>query len=89
MVVCTEWRTPRGRIEVLGALPLGEHERGHHIAQHAHAELVSHSRRVLQALTYARPAQSATGSHPAGSTVPLDHRWPDDLRTRQLRKKAP
>jgi hypothetical protein len=32
--------------------------------------------------------EAATGTHPAGSIVPLDHRWPDDLRTRQLRKKA-
>ncbi len=35
MVVCTEWRTPSGRIEVWDLLPLGEHERGHHIGQHA------------------------------------------------------
>jgi len=32
--------------------------------------------------------EAATGTQPAGTIVPLDHRWPDDLRTRQLRKKA-
>ncbi len=32
--------------------------------------------------------EAATGTHPAGTIVPLDHRWPDDLRTRQLHKKA-
>jgi hypothetical protein len=32
--------------------------------------------------------ETATGTHPAGSIVPLDHPWPDDLRTRQLRKEA-
>jgi hypothetical protein len=30
----------------------------------------------------------ATGPHAAGSIVPLDHRWPDDMRARQLRKRA-
>jgi hypothetical protein len=32
--------------------------------------------------------ETATVPHPAGSIVPLDHRWPDDLRARQLRKQA-
>ena len=40
MVVCTEWRTPSGRIEVWDLLPLGEHERGHHIGQHAPAGII-------------------------------------------------
>jgi GH15 family glucan-1,4-alpha-glucosidase len=35
MAVCTEWQTPSGRVEVWDLLPLGEHERGHHIGQHA------------------------------------------------------
>ena len=30
--------------------------------------------------------ETATHDHPAGTIVPLDHRWPDDLRSRQLRK---
>lgn len=29
-----------------------------------------------------------TRPHPAGSVVSLPFRWPDDLRARQLRKKA-
>jgi GH15 family glucan-1,4-alpha-glucosidase len=40
MAVCTEWRTPSGRIEVWDLLPLGEHERGHHIGQHAPAGII-------------------------------------------------
>lgn len=32
--------------------------------------------------------ETATQDHPPGRIVPLDHRWPDDLRARQLRKKA-
>jgi hypothetical protein len=32
--------------------------------------------------------ETATGLHTAGSIVPLDHRWPDDMRARQLAKKA-
>lgn len=32
--------------------------------------------------------ETVTQDHPAGTIVPLDHRWPDDLRARQLRKDA-
>jgi hypothetical protein len=32
--------------------------------------------------------ETATEPHPPGAIVPLDHRWPDDLRARQLRKDA-
>jgi hypothetical protein len=32
--------------------------------------------------------ETATEPHPPRSIVPLDHRWPDDLRARQLRKQA-
>jgi alpha,alpha-trehalase len=35
MVVCTEWRTQTGRVEVWDLCPLGEDERGHHIGRHA------------------------------------------------------
>lgn len=31
---------------------------------------------------------AATEPHPAGTIVPLDHRWPDDLRARQLGKDS-
>lgn len=30
----------------------------------------------------------ATEPHEPGTIVPLDHRWPDDLRARQLRKEG-
>lgn len=32
--------------------------------------------------------QAAAEPHPPGSILPLDHRWPDDMRARQLRKQA-
>lgn len=35
MVVATEWHTDAGRVEVWDLCPLGAHERGHHIGQHA------------------------------------------------------
>lgn len=31
---------------------------------------------------------AATEPHPAGSIIPLGHRWPGDERARQLRKDA-
>jgi alpha,alpha-trehalase len=40
VVICTEWHTDDGHIEVWDLLPLGEHERGHHIGQHAPAGIV-------------------------------------------------
>lgn len=40
-------------------------------------------RRVLE-----RCLREAAGSHPAGAIVDLGFAWPDDLRTRQLRKEA-
>jgi GH15 family glucan-1,4-alpha-glucosidase len=40
MVVCTEWLTDAGRIEIWDLLPLGEHERGHHIGLHAPAGVI-------------------------------------------------
>ncbi|MBW3591508.1 MAG: hypothetical protein KY393_06645 [Actinobacteria bacterium] len=32
--------------------------------------------------------EQAPRDHPPGTIVPLRYRWPDDLRTRQLRKDA-
>lgn len=40
MVLCTEWRTETGRVEVLDLCPLGEDERGHHIGRHAPAGII-------------------------------------------------
>lgn len=40
MVVCTEWHTGTGHVEVWDLLPLGEHERGHRIGHRAPAGII-------------------------------------------------
>lgn len=40
MVVCTQWRTGTGRVEVWDLCPLGEDERGHRIGQRAPAGII-------------------------------------------------
>lgn len=60
MVVCTEWQTSDGRVEVWDLLPLGEHERGHHIGRHAPAGVI----RVVVGLEGSVPISSELALRP-------------------------